>query len=607
MATTYTITLVDQVSGAASKVTASVDKISDSSNKMKSAVDSTASSASKATGAWTDFASQVGLVKMGIQTAIRVAESAVGAFAGLISITQERAKLEMTFAALGGGAAQGKKVVAMVDELASKLPFATDQLGKWTKGFMAAGLQGAQLKSAVVSVANATAYMGEEGGAAVEKMISKLAAGGKTAQGMIKQVTEGGPKSATLLKEMGLQSKDLAEALGTTPDKLKSMTLNANQLQTALAKALAKKGKDPIEEMSLTWPAMIAKLKDGFFSLFEGLPIKPLMKEISSLFGEFSRGKGVMGVLKGAIQGALGKVIQLATQGIGMLHSSLPTIIVVLGKIGAIFSFAFGIAYGIVMKVVNAFKPLAAHIMKVATAGSSIKGFTQIWKALSVVLGMAGTGFSVMISIVSALIDPMVSLAGFLLQVVGAFAEAIMPILNFASTLYTSVAGAIQNAITALTSMGPKAWEAAGNFVQGWIDGIAAGVGPAIEVVSGLVSKVLGTFKAMLGIHSPSAVMFGIAGHMVSGLTGGLDAGTKHAEKSSAKLGESSVRGVSKGASGPQSSQAKGGGRGGPLIEGGVHIHVGGDSKGWTEVTEAAFASLFERLAIKEGLVPVGG
>lgn len=515
------------------------------------------------------------LAKMGpsgiaAASGVLVATAAIAATVGVmyemataaIEVTQQRAKLEATFGALGGGAAQGKATLAMVDSLATKLPFSTAKIAEMAQGLMAAGFRGKALEVAVTSVAAATALMGESGGAAAEKMLKTLAEGGAGATKMVKAIQTGGPKANKALADMGLSVNDI----GTAAQRAK---MTSDQMGKAIEAALAKKGAGPLAEMGATFPAMAAKLKDGLSGLFEGLgpSVKPFMTAMQQLVAQFAKGGGAFKALKPIVTAVFGAVFKYATMAVhavsgfvksmsagGKSSSTWTTIKTVIGKVGD------------VLKVVG------AALFKVFSNAMVLQGIKIIFIAIAIAIG-------VVIAIVLAVV------AAFAFVAAGV-AMAVAAIVDFVSDCMSTLQGWEDSAV-----------EAAANFISGLISGISAGASAVISAVSGLADSALGAFKGVLGIHSPSAVMAKMGDHVATGAAEGIDDGAGKVESAAKGMGAGVTGGAAKGMGGGGSGGSKGGSRTINIEAGALVIHAGGST-----VTDEGLALALERLLATQGL-----
>ena len=228
---------------------------------------SVAAGAIKAAGAIGGFFAEV--VEEGVKTALEVAE------------VNER--LTATFEALGDKPGQGAKTLAFLNDLSTELPQTRDQLARWGKEFQAFGITDlGALREQIRATAAAQAIMGEGGAEAYKKLAEKVqdAAQGHHALKMGKD-----PIKAIALS--GVSASAVAERLGMTLEqldgKLKSGTMDAEKFGKALSSTLAEKGEKPLEAMGNEIGTIMAKGKETFLHLFDGIDVSPITDGLKSL------------------------------------------------------------------------------------------------------------------------------------------------------------------------------------------------------------------------------------------------------------------------------------------------------------------------------------
>lgn len=186
------------------------------------------------------------------------------------------------------------------------------------------------------------------------------------------------------------------------------------------------------------------------------------------------------------------------------------------------------------------------------------------------------------------------------------------------SSFFSGIPGAISGAWSAFTGflssvggalagLGASALEAAGNFIQGLVNGITGGAGMVVDAIKGLASNALGAFKGILGIASPSKVMLQMGGYTAEGFAGGMDAGAAVVESSASTLAAAPIEAAK--AAPPAALPAPrsaGGGGGGTIDIGGVQITINGvaGAEAILERLPAALADAFEQIAETMGLAP---
>lgn len=87
----------------------------------------------------------------------------------------------------------------------------------------------------------------------------------------------------------------------------------------------------------------------------------------------------------------------------------------------------------------------------------------------------------------------------------------------------TSFIGGIPGKILGFfAGIGKWLYTAGMNLLQGLVNGIKADIGAVSSVVSGVANNVIGTFKNLLGIHSPSTVFTSLGQFLMQGLQNGI-------------------------------------------------------------------------------------
>jgi len=416
--------------------------------------------------------------------------------AAAIQVVQTRAALLATFSALGGGAAQGRATLEMVERLGEKLPFTTDKIAEWAKSLQSAGLQGKSLEHAVKAVAAATALMGDSGGVAAQNLIEKLAEGGKGADAMLKQIQQGAGRSNKLLAEMGLMSRDVAKALGKTPEEMKKAKVSADDMRKAIETALRAKGGGALEQLGSTFPVIIAKAKEGLLSLFDklGPSVAPFMAAIKSLFGEFSKGGNAIKILKPIVTDVFSTLFSWATRAVTFIHDGFQQLEIV------------------GLKVAIALAPIINAIRRFAASENFIRGL----KVAFVLLGAA----------IAIAVLPLIVLGAAVVIVIGLFVALVAGAIYLAGVIGGAVTGAFARIKAAVASFKlPNLAAAARNMVASFIAAISAGIGSVVQAMASMGSAAKGALFRALGIASPSKVAVEAAANVTTSFADTVDAG----------------------------------------------------------------------------------
>lgn len=482
-----------------------------------------------------------------------------------VAISQEKDALALTFAALTDGATQsveaGRALVDEVSELAASLPQAEGAVLAWAKAMMAAGIQGEALKRAVTSVASAEALMGKAGASAAEALIKRFA---MTAEigGKLKLDR----RLLTQMAAAGVSASALAKALGVPAEKLSTMAVDATKLGNAFQTALTEKGAAALENMSLTWASISAKLSDGWEDLFEdmGDAVRPLMIEIRSLFSEFFAGSSAMTATKGVLTSVLTSLLSVATKVVHAVHTGFLHIQIAALQV-AIF----------VAPLVNLFRRIYSN----AIVLQGLK-YTMITLALPFI-AIAAAIFGVIIAI------------GGIITAIGAFVALVVAGVSYVHGMFVE---GFQMMSKAMTGWSDSAKTAATNFINGLVGGIANGVSSVVSAVKGLANSAVSAFSSTLGIKSPSRVMMRLGGFVAEGAAMGVQAGQGRVAAASTGIGAAAATGAASG--------AQGGGAGRSLtlnVEPGAIVIQGG-GKSAVEIGEEVLAVLLEKLAMSQGL-----
>ncbi len=207
---------------------------------------------------------------------------------------------------------------------------------------------------------------------------------------------------------------------------------------------------------------------------------------------------------------------------VGPIMAELMTALEPLAPVWDMVSSAMGQAWAWVQKL---FAPFAATSEQLHGATDAGRGFGQILgTVLTVNLRMAVTALGWLVSAFTTIL-PIIQNA------VGGAWQYLQGAWNLIVGLFT---GNGERLRTGLTMM----WQGINQVLMGWpammtqagidmIAGLVGGItsmgGAALDAVAGVASGVVGKFKGMLGIHSPSRVFAQFGDFTMQGLAGGLD------------------------------------------------------------------------------------
>lgn len=489
-----------------------------------------------------------------------------------IEQVQMKAKLVATLDALGKGPGAGAKTFAMLDELSDKLPQTRDQLGEWSKAYMAMGITDlSKLRAQLNATASAQALMGEEGVSTFNTLSLKIQEAINTS-GKLKLAD----KQLAGLAKTGVNVSDVAEKMGISVQKLqaglKAGTVNAKAFGDAVNNALVAKGAGPLAKMGMSMETLGAKFKENIGKLFEDVDIEPFVSALHDVVDMFGQGNGAGITLKGTITGLFSGIFSIMGK---VIHQSQLLFLgmVILG--------------------------LRAYI--------AVKPFLGALKAIGVVLLGAAAGYAIYSAGLGAVAAASWIASGGLTAAAVAGWAALAPVL-VAAAPFIAFGAAVMTVWEAF-----KHWDeikdVAGNLINGLVSGIESGAGLVWSAIKNLGHGAMKALKGVLGIASRSKEFAKLGMFGGEGLAYGFTRSSGMVSDAVSGVGEQAVRSGGKAIDPKQFSasvnatpSASGGGKGASVV---VHvggIHIDGAGKDSEEITETAVTLVFERVALELGL-----
>ena len=274
----------------------------------------------------------VGLERLGevaLETGKRILEGVVDALKEVavtaFEVTDTNARLEASFEALGGAGA-GKKTLAFVDDLATKLPQSRKEIAGWVSQFQALGITDlSEIRQQILATASAQAITFASGGQGAE-VYTKLAErihvaveehkGLKLADKQLKQLYEAGLNVTDVARAYGRETKQAGYDANRLASELKAGTIDAQAFGDALSTTLVEKGHKPLEAMGDDIKVIGQKGLETFEHFFDGIDTSPLIEAFKSVVSLGDQGEASGAVLKQGITGALNEVIKWLAEGV---------------------------------------------------------------------------------------------------------------------------------------------------------------------------------------------------------------------------------------------------------------------------------------------------
>jgi len=333
----YTVKLVDQMSAPAAKAAASVsslektlkgvegqeakafgggaaqkhaDELQASIAKMKASEED----AQKSSGALT---ASIGEMALGFAAAAAAAVGMALVLGAKLALEASAAKQQMIglFDAMGEGKISGQQVDDMLDDMRSKLGVTKDSMVPFTTQILKMGINSKEAVQSMTQAAlSAKALAGgsDEAANAFLSMAQKADLAAQTT-GKIKLPAKA---LAAQFASMGLNIDDVSAAMGTTSKQLAEGltkgTVDAQKFGDAMQDALIKKGKGPLEKMSLSLANLGPMFKDLIGDIFEDVDASPLLaglKDMLKLFDQNTASGKAMKFMVTSVFGGLFKIL----------------------------------------------------------------------------------------------------------------------------------------------------------------------------------------------------------------------------------------------------------------------------------------------------------
>lgn len=500
----------------------------------------------------------------------RVGETISETVIGVYKLGAARAQLGATFTALGRGKVAGDDVIKMLDEMGDVLPYTRDEMASWSETMMTAGITDLpRLKEATKAAAAAASIFHDSTGKAGEKVANLVI----QFQDAIK-MRQGISDLRMELRGTGTSSDEVAASLGITEKQLQAMAAsgrNLSKIGDAIQSSIIKNGIEPMRKMNASWDVISKKLKDNIAKIFDGLVstegFKQFANALQVLVLSFSQTTNSGKHMKGEMTGMFDAIFRSAAKFVEYL--------------------TLGLIYGQIewYKLKIAMKPITRAIGEIVDTfkgffiyKDEITGATKTTKYFQLALDGLKYLFSLTAIAVGGLVFGIVFLSTAIFALTGAIVDFVK-----------SAGGAFIDWVS-------DAWETGVNFVNGIWEGIKYGWNHLLEGVSKLADDMVDAVKKKLGIASPSKVMMQVGAYTAEGMAIGMQKGTPRIEGAAEVMSTVAVKGAATGGAAPA-----GGGVTVNLAAGAIQI-AGGGGADLMKLTEEAVVSLFERVALTQGV-----
>lgn len=454
-------------------------------------------------------AALIGVI-LGIAATLAKATFELGKFI-LVSADAARTQHLLRAAALGGNESWAKALGNQVDELARKVPMARDQINQIGLSLAKNRVGGQTMVDTLNAVAQAASLLGDEAGQKIQDFVTR---------GRMMQNFRLNPQE---MIGTGIEFDDVAKAYAA------SMHIGIDSARQALfdgkvkladgAKALREAVEGKLGKLNLrammSFENVAKKAGEAFDALVKGVNLEPALEALQTITDLFSESTVTGRALKETVT-RIGKGIVDA--------------FVVVGPFAK--AFVQGLIIG-ALKLETAYLQVRLKLQEAFGGSDLLKNVDKLGLALKV-------GEYALYAIGAAA-----------LMTVGFLAAVAAPFLLVAAAIGL-VAYGIKSAFDFLLD---SDWSGlATDLVDGFVDGIKAGLGKVAEAVGSLGTTAIKALKHALDSHSPSKKMFQIGLDTSAGYEGGVDAGAPAAQDAVGRMVDL-----------PSSGGSGGGGRGGAV------------------------------------------
>lgn len=537
---------------------------------MKSQVDSLKASivpATPAMGSYKEAMKALRPYAAAAAVAVGVVTAAIVGFAkalvGVMQFVAERKALQGSLNAL---TADGKATMAMLDGLSQRLPFTTDEMGKWVKQMAAAGVKDLpRLAQATKAAAASSAIMGDATGQAGEKIVGLV-----TDINRAIQTRQGIGDLRGALEGTGITIDEVAKAAGVSVRQLNMMAASGRQLNkigNVIQDALIQKGKPAMKDMMLTWDNLTKRFHDGMGQLMSGVAdtpgFKSLVHSLQTIVMLFSGGTKSAGGMKSGMTFVFDAMFKGAARFVTYATIGFLSVRLAMSK--------FYLALW----------PTLHTLLNINRAVDKFAGKSSMWTGLVSVVQLLAKGMW-------NLARPFVYAAGIMVSFVGSMVWMWGAAKNVMAKVVTTIKAPFMKIAAWFKKIGKS-------IVDGLVDGIKGNTHNVGEVAAAMAKSAKDGAAKPLEIHSPSRVMRRMGKEVPAGFAGGIEDGAPKVRMASEGMAGNAAGGAARGSAGK--------------VGGGVTVHVQagavvihGAEQSMAAALEEGIADLFERIALTQGL-----
>jgi hypothetical protein len=421
---------------------------------------------------------------------------------GLAAAAARRDAMILGDALTGVSRRPGQEFVAVVDQLARRVPLARDKLQEMAKEMALLRLGGRDLQAGLTATAMVTSALGDAAGRNVRSIVEQSQA--------IRRFTLGARDirgEFTALAGTGLTKADvlgaLAKQLGRSiPDVERALLLGQIKLKDglkALEAASRSRFGSTVAAQMLDVDTQLSKAKENFASLFNGVNLTPALEAMKGFLDVFDEGTVTGKTLKFLVNTGMQAIVDTIAAGLPIAKDF------------------FG---GMVDGALELYIAIAPTVYRVGKFLSTLLGAQKSFDALDV-----GKAVFYALAAAAVIVGASIALAMLPVVVVGgliyASIKAVVAIFGELKSIYTFVKGAID---ASTDELGNLDWSGLGvRLIQGLIKGVASMGGAFVSTIKDLALSGLHAFSSTNEIHSPAGAYRRLGRYIPPGAAGGVD------------------------------------------------------------------------------------
>lgn len=450
--------------------------------------------------------------------------------------------------AAAGSVAQGHELIAVVSQLARRVPLARAKLDEMAKSLIDAKLAGRDMQLALEAVATVASARGPQAASAIEAIAKQSAGlrrfvlGARDMRGEFLSLVGTGIKASDVYQAV---AQTLGITVAAAQQKVLSGTISLKKGMEILATVAKNKFGATLAGQMISLSTQMDKAKENFGLLFSGININKFLVALEKVTSLLSQDTYTGFALKEVLSSAMTGFFDAASVAMPYIRAGL-----------------IGIAIGVLTVYLHFLKAKKAvgELADKLGLGNATKGIDGITIAMYAGMGAVGAVVAIL-----GLFAAAIAFATFPLAVLGGAIMAVVAagyaIGSAVSSLFSSVQGHVTGAFDSIKNMSLA--EAGKTIIWSLIKGIAGMAGSLASAVFDIASIIPNTVASALDMHSPSRIGVAQGGNYALSIAKGGKDKAGAVEDAGESIGRSMASG---GGSGLAIGSGNGGSQGVPYV-----------------------------------------